>query len=170
MWNLKNTCKCLRDASGFTKAVLAVPDAVKNVSIWIDSEHDVFHRGVVNERTLGVNEEHVWHPDLFHQPGIKRSTFVAAGGERQSVVLPVMSEVQGHCEVLHAQTRDFTNIFDVFTIYCTYIHHINTSSVCALFKVLLCFDLCFSCKFWLNAWGFTVSLMYADRANVKSDL
>lgn len=145
--------------SGFTKAVLAVPDTVKNVSIWIDSEHDVFHSGVVNERTLGVNEEHVWHPDLFHQPSVKRSTFVAAGGERQSVVLPVMSEVQGHCEVLHAQTRNlaFAKIWTHPRVPCT----IQSTS---MFWPLASASVC------LNAWGFTVSLMYADRAEVKSDL
>lgn len=81
----------------------ALPYAVENVSIWIDSEHDVFHGGVMNERTLGVNKEDVWHPDLFHQPSVKSSAFVIAGGEGQSVVLPVMPKVQGHSEVLCPQ-------------------------------------------------------------------
>lgn len=112
--------KCLRAAS-FTackniwfqkKWLHVVPDAVKNVSIWIDPEHDVFHGGVVNERTLGVNEEDVWHPDLFHQPSIKCSAFVIAGGEGQSVVLPVMSKVQGHGEVL-CPHKDMKNILSV---------------------------------------------------------
>ncbi len=85
------------------KRLRAVPDAVENVSIWINSEHDVFHGGVVNERTLGVNKEDVWHPDLFDQTSVKRSAFVTAGGEGQSVVLPVMPKVQGHGKVLCPQ-------------------------------------------------------------------
>jgi len=82
-----------------------LPDAVQNISIWIDSEHDVLHGGVVNERTLGVDKKHVWHPDLFHQPSIERPALVIAGGEGQSVVLPVMSKVQGHGKVLCPQKK-----------------------------------------------------------------
>lgn len=85
------------------KRLDAVPDAVKNVPVWKDSEHDVFHGGVMNEGTLGVNKEDVWHPDLFHQPRVKCSALVIAGGEGQPVVLPVMPEVQCHGEVLCPQ-------------------------------------------------------------------
>lgn len=155
--------------------VLAVPDTVKNISIWIDSKHDVFHSCVMNERTLGMNEEHVWHPDLFHQPSVKRSTFVAAGGERQSIILPVMSEVQGHREVLYTHKRHFNKMWKVgMSLFLTCSHDIYTIGIHPTFGhwTSVFWPLAFASvvnSICLNGWGFTVSLMYADRAKVKSD-
>ena len=76
------------------------PHAVEDVPVRPNSQHDVLHGGVVNEGALGVDEEHVRHPDLLDQPCVKRATHVIPGGEGQPLILPVVSQVQGHGEVL----------------------------------------------------------------------
>lgn len=57
----------------------------------------------MDEGTLRVDEEHVRNPDLLDQAGIKGAALVAAGGEGQAVVLPVMPQVQRHGEVLETR-------------------------------------------------------------------
>lgn len=52
-----------------------------------------------------MDEEHVRNPDLLDQTGIKGTTLVAAGGEGQAVVLPVMPQVQRHGEVLETRAK-----------------------------------------------------------------
>lgn len=59
----------------------------------------------MDEGTFGVDKEHVRHPDLLHQPSVKCPASVAAGREGQPVVLPVVSQVQSHGEVLHKHTK-----------------------------------------------------------------
>lgn len=58
-----------------------------------NSQHDVLSGGVVDERSLGVHEKHVGHPDLFHQASVESHTFVRGAGEGQALVLPVVSKV-----------------------------------------------------------------------------
>lgn len=70
---------------------MLVPHTVENVAIWIYSEHDVLHGGVVNERALGMNKENVRHPDFLHKPCVECPALVVAGWKGQSVVLPIMS-------------------------------------------------------------------------------
>lgn len=65
----------------------------------------------MDERALGVDEEHVRDPDLLDQTRVKGATLVAAGGEGQAVVLPVMPQVQRHGEVLETGARQ-THIRD----------------------------------------------------------
>lgn len=47
-----------------------------------------------------MDEEHVRNPDLLDQTCVKGAALVAAGGEGQAVVLPVVPQVQRHGEVL----------------------------------------------------------------------
>lgn len=76
------------------------PDAVEDVSVGVNSQHDVLHGGVVDEGAFGVHEENIWDPDLLHQPGVKRPTLVVSGRKRQTLVFPVVTQVQSHGEVL----------------------------------------------------------------------
>lgn len=81
-----------------------LPDTVEDVPIRIYPQHDVLHGCVMDERALRVDEEHIRNPDLLDQTGIEGPTLVAAGGEGQPVVLPVMPQVQRHGEIL--ETRE----------------------------------------------------------------
>ncbi len=54
----------------------------------------------MNEGSFGVDKKHVRYPDFLHQPAIKGHALVGGAGKGQSLVLPVMSQVQGHGEVL----------------------------------------------------------------------
>lgn len=47
-----------------------------------------------------MDKEHVRNPNLLHEACIEGTTLVAAGGEGQAMVLPVMPQVQCHGEVL----------------------------------------------------------------------
>lgn len=78
----------------------SVPDAVEDVSVGVNPQHDVLHGGVVDEGALGVDEEDVRNPDLLHQPGVERPALVGVGRKRQPLVLPVVTQVQSHGEVL----------------------------------------------------------------------
>lgn len=82
------------------KSSCFLPDAVEDVAIRIHPQHDVLHGCVVDERALGVDKEHVGNPDLLDQTCVKGAALVAAGGEGQAVVLPVVPQVQRHGEVL----------------------------------------------------------------------
>lgn len=70
------------------------------MSVRIDAQHDVVGRRVVDEGPLGVHKEDVRDPDLLHQTTVERHALVGAAAERQTLVLPVMSQVQRHGEVL----------------------------------------------------------------------
>lgn len=47
-----------------------------------------------------MDKEHIWNPNFLDETCVEGSTFVAAGGESQPIVLPVMPQVEGHGEVL----------------------------------------------------------------------
>lgn len=81
------------------------PDTVEDVAIGINPQHDVLHGRVVDEGALGVDEEHVRDPDLLDQACVKGTALVAAGGEGQPVVLPVVPKVQRHGEVLETRAK-----------------------------------------------------------------
>lgn len=59
----------------------------------------------MDERTFGMNKKHVWNPDFLNKARIESSTFVAAGGESQPIVLPVMPQVESHGEVLNKKKK-----------------------------------------------------------------
>lgn len=75
------------------------------MSVRKHAKHDIVCSGVVDEGPLGVDEKDVGHPDLLHQTPIKGHAFVGGAGEGQPFVLPVMSQVEGHSEVLHENKR-----------------------------------------------------------------
>lgn len=54
----------------------------------------------MDEGALGVDEEDVGDPDLLHQPRVERPAPVVARREGQPLVLPVVSQVESHGEVL----------------------------------------------------------------------
>ena len=70
------------------------------MSIGKHTQHDVVSGGVMDEGPLGVDEEDVRHPDLFDQAAVEGHALVRGAGERQTLVLPIVSQVQGHGEVL----------------------------------------------------------------------
>ncbi len=82
-----------------------LPDTVEDVAVRINPQHDVLHGCVMDKRTLGVDKKHIGNPDLFYKTCIEGATLVAAGGEGQAVVLPVMPQVQCHGEVLENTTK-----------------------------------------------------------------
>lgn len=73
-----------------------------------DAQHDVVRGGVVDEGPLGVHEEDVRNPDLLHQTTVKGHTLVGAAAEGETLVLPVVSQVQSHGEVLEEHTEWLT--------------------------------------------------------------
>lgn len=77
-----------------------LPDAVEDVSIRVNPQHDVLHGGVVDEGAFRVDEEDVGDPDLLHQSRVKGAALVGPGRKGQPLVLPVVPQVQSHGEVL----------------------------------------------------------------------
>lgn len=76
------------------------PQAVKHMSIRKDPEHDIVSSRIVDKGSLRVDKEDIRDPYFLHQTAIKRHTLVGAAGEGQTLILPVMSQIQGHGEVL----------------------------------------------------------------------
>lgn len=70
------------------------------MSVREDAQHDVVCGGVVDEGPLGVHKEDIGNPDLLHQTAVKGHTLVGAAAEGEALVLPVVSQVQSHGEVL----------------------------------------------------------------------
>lgn len=81
------------------------PQAVKHMSIRKDPEHDIVSSRIVDKGSLRVDKEDIRDPNFLHQTAIKRHTLVGAAGEGQTLILPVMSQIQGHGEV-HINFRD----------------------------------------------------------------
>lgn len=77
-----------------------IPQAVEDMSIGKDAQHDVVSGGVMDKGPLGVDKEDIGHPDLLHQTAVKRHALVSATSERKAFILPVVSQVEGHGEVL----------------------------------------------------------------------
>lgn len=75
------------------------------MSIRKDTQHDVVGGCVMNEGPLGVHKKDIRHPDLFNQTTIKCHALVGAAGERQTLILPVVPQVQGHGEVLNVHVK-----------------------------------------------------------------
>lgn len=57
------------------------PQAVEDVSIRKDTQHDVVSGGVVDEGSLRMHKEDIRDPDLLHQATIKRHALIGAAGE-----------------------------------------------------------------------------------------
>lgn len=76
------------------------PQAVEDMSIRKDTQHDIVGGGVMDEGPLRVDKENIRNPDLLHQATIKCHALVGAAGERQALILPVVPQVQSHGEVL----------------------------------------------------------------------
>lgn len=54
----------------------------------------------MGEGPLGVDEKHVGHPDLLRQAAVEGHALVGVAPEGQTLVLPVVPQVEGHGEVL----------------------------------------------------------------------
>lgn len=54
----------------------------------------------MNEGALRVDEEDVRNPDLLHQPGVEGAAQVVPRGKSQTLVFPVVPQVERHGEVL----------------------------------------------------------------------
>lgn len=59
-----------------------------------------------------MHEEDVGNPDLLHQATVKGHTLVGAAAEGETLVLPVVSQVQSHGEVLVEHTQLLTRARD----------------------------------------------------------
>lgn len=59
----------------------------------------------MHEGLLGVDKEHVRHPDLFHQAAIESHAVIGVASEGQAFVFPVVSQIQGHGKVLTKKTK-----------------------------------------------------------------
>lgn len=92
-----------------------LPEAIKYLPIWLDPQHDIVCGGVVDEGTLGVDEEHVGDPDLLHQSAIKGHALVVGAGEGQPLVFPVVPQIKRHGEVLQ-QTGFCHNLISIAVI------------------------------------------------------
>lgn len=75
------------------------------MSVGKDPEHDVDCGGVMDEGSLGVDEEHIGHPNLLDKTPVKCHALIGGAGEGQTLVLPIVSQVQGHGEVLLEERR-----------------------------------------------------------------
>lgn len=82
---------------------LSSPQAVQDMTVRQDSQHDVVSGGVMDERPLGVDKEHIRHPDFFHQTPVEGHALIGGTREGQSLILPVVPQIQGHSEVLREQ-------------------------------------------------------------------
>lgn len=77
-----------------------IPQTIEDMSIGEDTQHDVVSGGVMDKGPLGVDKEDIGHPDLLHQTAVKRHALVSAASEGKAFILPVVSQVEGHGEVL----------------------------------------------------------------------
>lgn len=84
---------------------MSLPEAVEDVAVRENPQHDIIGGGVVDKRALGVDEEHVRNPNLLHQATVKGHALVIGAGERQPLVLPVVTQVQGHGKVLWEEKK-----------------------------------------------------------------
>lgn len=85
---------------------LSLPEAVEDVAIGVNPQHHVVRGGVVDEGALGVDKEHIGDPNLLHQTAVKCHTLVVGALEGQTLVLPVVTQVQSHGEVLSEGRRE----------------------------------------------------------------
>lgn len=85
-----------------------LPEAIEDFAVWINSQHDVVGGGIVGEGPLGVDKKHVGHPDFLHQAAVEGHALVGVASERQTLVLPVVPQVQGHGEVLKQGRRSLS--------------------------------------------------------------
>lgn len=84
---------------------LSSPEAVQNVPVRENPQHDVVCGGVVDEGPLGMDEEHVRNPYFLHQAPVEGHAFVSGAREGQPLILPVVPQIQSHGEVLRAPRR-----------------------------------------------------------------
>lgn len=68
----EQTCGVLKDYK---------PQAVEDMSIREDTQHDVVSGGVMDKGPLGVHKEDIRDPDLLHQTAVKRHALVGAASE-----------------------------------------------------------------------------------------
>lgn len=64
----------------------------------------------MDEGAFGVDKEDVWNPDLLHQSGVERPALVVVRRKRQPLVLPVVTQIKSHGEVLK-DTQESFNLF-----------------------------------------------------------
>ena len=102
----------------------------------------------MDEGALGVDEEHVRNPDLLHQTAVEGHALVVGARERQPLVLPVVTQVQSHGEVLQEGEK-----------HCTEVYRLHKSSVCAVrYPLLLVNDYLLS-VYWLFVSRITQTLL-----------
>lgn len=88
---------------------LSSPQAVQDMTVRKDPQHDVVGGGVMDEWTLRVDEEHIGHPDFLHQAPVEGHALVGWAREGQPLVLPVVPQVESHGEVLGERGRGDRN-------------------------------------------------------------
>lgn len=73
----------------------------------------------MHEGLLGVDKEHVRHPDLFHQAAIESHAVIGVASEGQAFVFPVVSQIQGHCKVLTKKKQTNKSVFYHYKLTCS---------------------------------------------------
>lgn len=94
------------------------PEAVEDVPIGVNPQHHVVCGGVMDEGALGMDEEHIGDPNLLHQTAVKCHTLVVGALEGQALVLPVVTEVQSHGEILSEGKRDTSTLWKISSSMC----------------------------------------------------
>lgn len=87
-----------------------LPETVEDVAVGIDPQHHVIGGGVMDEGALGVHKEHVGHPDLLHQAAVEGHALVVGALEGQTLVLPVVAQVESHGEILEEHRERYSAI------------------------------------------------------------
>lgn len=95
--------------------IIPSPQAVEDVAVGEHPQHDVVGGGVVDERPLGVDEEHIRHPDLLHEAPVEGHALVGGAREGQPLVLPVVPQIQSHGEVLREQRGRGVGVIEIET-------------------------------------------------------
>ena len=88
---------------------LLLPHSIGDCAIAVQSHHLVFVRDVMQERVFVVGEECVWHPDLLGEVARQSHEARVVVGEGESLVSPVLVQVDRDRVVLCTQAGSGIN-------------------------------------------------------------
>ena len=87
-----------------------LPQHVQNLAIRVDAHEDVGHCDVLELGVLCVREVHFWFPYGFHQIGIVQVQRLGNFSVLESLVLPLLSQVQVNFIILQENTIYLTRL------------------------------------------------------------
>lgn len=62
----RNPCNAVKYTAFNVCAGSSVPQAIEDMAVGVNSQHDIVCGRVMDEGSLGMDKEHVWHPNLLH--------------------------------------------------------------------------------------------------------